>query len=112
MGTSARAGFEALLTEMPPQDADFFKVLSWSHRFNAYDHWGSGPELLYDLVRPLLRHYEVTGRMPDGIGFDGIRALMFFKARQHHFTDYPPEELIQIFHAARAHVEALLAAAA
>ena len=110
MGKSAKRGFQELLAEIPSHDADFFTVLSWSMRFNAYDHWGSGPELLHDLIRPLLDHYESTGRMLDGMGFDGIRALMFFKARQHHFTDYPHEELLQIFRVARSYAEAHITA--
>ena len=105
MANSAQPGFQELLAGMPADDADFFTILSWCLRFNAYDRWGGGPELLHDLVLPLKQHYDLTGRMHEGTGYDGIRALMFYKAREHHFTDYPPEELVQIFKAARTYVE-------
>lgn len=102
--TKAQDKFQALLDEMPPADADFFKVLSWSQRFNAYDHWGSGPELLHDLLLPLLNEFEEHGGFVSRPGCDAIRAFMFYKAREHHFTDNDPSELLRYFAGMRAYV--------
>lgn len=105
MTSSRHKAFQVLLDEMPAADADFFAVLSWGQRFNAYDRWGSGPGLLHDLVLPLRNAYELTGTLPAGSGVDAVRALMFFKCREHHFTDCPQEEVVAMFQALRSYVE-------
>lgn len=102
-------GFQRLLDEMPEPEEGFFTVLSWCHRFNAYEHWVSGPEMLADLVLPFLNYFEERSEMHPGIGFDGIRAMLFWKARQYHFTDYPPDELLAVFTAARKHATVVAA---
>ena len=104
--SSPQALFTELLAEIPAEEADFFEVLSWGHRFNAYDRWGSGPTLLFDLLRPLLQQLEEHGRFNDQPGCDAVRALMFFKVRQHHFTDSDPSEVLDFFKVLRRYVAA------
>ena len=97
--------FGELLEEMPSSDADFFKVLSWGHRFNAYDHWVSDPSTLFDVLKPLLDDLHEHGHFTVKPGCDAIRALMFYKVREQHFTDGDPKDLLSFYQALHAYVE-------
>lgn len=97
--------FPALLEEMPSSDADFFKVLSWGHRFNAYDHWVSDPSTLYAMLKPLLDDLHAHERFTVRPGCDAIRALMFYKVREQHFTDGDPKDLLSFYQALHTYVE-------
>lgn len=108
--SSVQDKFQTLLDEMPPADADFFTVLSWGHRFNAYDHWGSGPSLLFDLLKPLLDDLEEHRTFTHQPGCDAVRALMFYKVREHHFTDSDPSDVLNFFTILRSYVKGRAAA--
>ena len=107
MQGSSRAAFQEMLYSMPAIDADYFTVLSWGQRFNAYVRWASSPSLLHDLVFPLKSFLELTGEIPEGAGCDAVRALMFYKCREHHFTDSPPREIVDLYRSVRVYVEAM-----
>jgi hypothetical protein len=95
--------------KLPDEDADIVQIIRFAARYNAYERWAQTPEHLYNMVAPIIRERDSSGRIPAWAGVDALRALLFYEYRADHHQGGSPhgERLMrQVVEAIRARQEA------
>ena len=50
--------------KLPQPDCDFSVLLKFAGKYNAYEHWADDPNILSDMLGPILREWESTAAIP------------------------------------------------
>lgn len=75
------------LSDLPSPKCSIFEALKFASRYNGYERIALEPETLAEMYRPIQDQWERSGQLPEWMGIDLLRGLLFLLFREHHFRD-------------------------
>jgi len=85
------------MSDLPAVSCSFEEALEFAATYNAYNQIAGEPETLSAMYEPIRRVWYQTGKVPEWMGVDLLRGLLFLMFRQDHFG-YDDGSIIRQMH--------------
>jgi hypothetical protein len=73
------------MSDLPAVSCSFEEALEFAATYNAYHQIAGEPETLSAMYEPIRRVWQQTGEVPEWMGVDLLRGLLFLMFREDHF---------------------------
>ena len=73
------------MSDLPAVSCSFEEALEFAASYNAYHQIAGEPETLSAMYEPIRRVWQQTGEVPEWMGVDLLRGLLFLMFREDHF---------------------------
>lgn len=79
------------------------ELVDWAHRYNGYERLASSMNALGELLQPVRKEYQRSGRVPEWCGVDLLRGWAFGLVRAERIWGMDPDEFHAVLNALRRH---------
>ena len=73
------------MSDLPSVGCSIDQALEFAATYNAYNQIAAEPETLSAMYEPIRRVWKQTGEVPEWMGVDLLRGLLFLMYREGHF---------------------------
>ena len=73
------------MSDLPSVGCSIDRALEFAATYNAYNQIAAEPETLSTMYEPIRRVWKQTGEVPEWMGVDLLRGLLFLMYREGHF---------------------------
>ena len=73
------------MSDLPGLGCSFEEALEFAATYNAYNQIAAAPETLSAMYHPIREAWNESARVPEWMGVDLLRGLLFLMYREDHF---------------------------
>ncbi|SVD94234.1 uncharacterized protein METZ01_LOCUS447088 [marine metagenome] len=93
------------MSDLPPSNCSMADALEFAATYNAYNQIAAEPETLSAMYHPIREAWNKSARVPEWMGVDLLRGLLFLMYREDHFgyaDDSTLRQMHQVIEAIRS----------
>ena len=84
------------MSDLPGVSCSFEEALEFAATYNAYNQIAAEPETLSAMYEPIRRAWQQSSEVPEWMGVDLLRGLLFLMFREDHFGNGDDSTLRQM----------------